>query len=218
MAGYLSDERRWKRFEREWARALKEHGAQYLHMREYAQCRGEFEGWPERKRRALMSKLTWIIKSNVQFRVGIVVPCEAYKQTAGSIEPNNTRLSPFWLCFQDCLSAIAEYCQEHKITDDIALVFDENNESSKHANGFYNSFKQSSNVPNRNQLVSLSFVNDKKVTPLQAADLLAYELNKYHRGYVRKPLEMLDGTFGAFRVWTPEMLKGYASALSASMG
>ncbi len=217
IAGYLSDERRWKRFEREWASALKEHGAKYLHMKEYAQRRGEFKGWPEWKRRALMRKLTWVIKSNVQFRLGAVVPCEACKQTVGSINPNDTRLSPFCLCFVHCLSGIAGYCQKCKITDDIALVFDENNESSKHATGFYTSFRQS-NAPNRNQFVSLSFADDKKVTPLQAADLLAYELNKYHRGYVRKPLEFLDGTCGAFSVWTAERLKQCASALSAAIG
>ena len=217
MAGYLSDEHHWNRFEREWARALNEHGAKYLHMKEYAHCRGEFEGWPEWKRKALMKKLIWTIKSNVKFRVGIVVPCEAYQQIVGSIDPNNTRLSPFCHCFQSCMRAISEYCQKHKITDDVALVFDENNESSKHASGFYTSFKQS-NAPSRNQLVSLSFADDKKVTPLQAADLLAYELNKYHRGYVRKPLEMLDGTYGAFCVWTADMLKQYASGFQQLQG
>jgi hypothetical protein len=216
IAGYIADERRWKRFEREWASTLKEYDVQYLHMKEYAHRRGEFKGWPERKRRALMSKLVWIIKSNVKFRVGVVVPCEAYKLIVGLLDPNDTRLSPFWHCFQYCLRGVVEYCQKHKITDDIALVFDENNESSKHATGFYTAFKQSPNVPNRNQLVSLSFADDKKLTPLQAADLLAYEFNKYHQGYVRKPLDMLDGTDGAFGMWTAEMLKQYASALSAA--
>ncbi len=213
MDGYLSDERRWKRFERQWAKALKEHGAHYLHMKEYAHCRGEFEGWPEYKRKALMSDLIWVIKSNVQFRVGAVVPCEVYKSTVRAIDPKDTRLSPFWLCFQTCLNGLAAYCQKHGIAEDIALVFDENKESSKHAAGFYTAFKAATNVPNRSQLASLSFADDKKLTPLQAADLLAYEFNKYHQGYMRKPLEMLDGTDGAF---TPEMLKQYASALSAA--
>ncbi len=30
MAGYLSSEHKWKRFEREWAKTLKEYGAKYL--------------------------------------------------------------------------------------------------------------------------------------------------------------------------------------------
>ena len=213
IAGYLSDERRWKRFEREWRRALKEHGAQYLHMREYAHRRGEFKGWPEYKRKALLANLIWIIKSNVQFRVGVVVPCEEYKATIGAIDPKDTRLSPFWLCFQTCLSAIGAYCQQEGIADDIALVFDENNESAKHAVGFYTAFKRSSKVPNGKQFVSLSFADDKIHTPLQAADLLAYEFNKYHLGFVREPIKKLDGTYGAFSMWTPEMLKQRASAL-----
>lgn len=211
MAGYLSDEHRWKRFEREWARVLKEYGAKYLHMKEYAHCRGEFEGWPEYKRKALMGQLIHIIKSNVQFRVGVVVPCKVYKSTVAAIDPKDTRLSPFWLCFQTCLGAISTYCRDEQITDDIALVFDENNESNKHALGFYTAFKRRN--ANGNQFVSLSFEDDKKLTPLQAADLFAYEFNKYHQDYVRKPLKMLDGTYGAFRVWTPDDLKQLASAL-----
>lgn len=217
MAGYLSDERRWKHFEREWAKALKEHGAKYFHMKEFAHFRGEFEGWTEGQRKALVQRLTWVITSNVQFRVGAVVPCEAFKQSVGSLEPNNKGLSPFWLCFLSCLKAISAYCQKHNITDDTALLFDENNESSQLATGFYTAFKQATNVPNRSQFVSLSFGDDKIYTPLQAADLLAYELNKSHRGFVRKPLKMLDGTDGVFAVWTPEMIKQYSSQLSSTL-
>ena len=216
MAGYLSDDRRWKRFERQWAKVLKEHGARYLHMKEYAHFRGEFKGWPDYKRKALMGDLIWVIKSNVQFRVGVVVPCEVYKSTLGAIDSKDTRLSPFWLCFQTCLSAVAAYCREQEITDDIALVFDENNESSEHAKGYYSAFKRSPRVPNGKQFVSLLLADDKIKTPLQAADLLAYEFMKYHLGFVRKPMERLDGTYGAFSMWTPEMLKDRALALSAA--
>jgi hypothetical protein len=108
---------------------------------------------------------------------------------------------------QRFLSGILAYCKKEGITDDVALVFDESNEPSRHAAGYYASLKESPGIENRHQLVSLSFADDKKVTPLQAADLLAYEFNKYHRGYVRKPLEMLDGTPGVFAVWTPTMLE-----------
>ena len=57
MAGYMADERHWKRFEREWAKGLKEYGAKYLHMKEYAQSNGEFKGWPEWKRVALHAEI-----------------------------------------------------------------------------------------------------------------------------------------------------------------
>ena len=213
MAGYLSDEHNWKRFEREWAKALKEHGASYLHMKEFTQFQGEFKEWPEWKRKALIQKLIWIIKSNVMFRVGAVVPVADHKRTVGASDPGDNRRSPFWLCFLSCMSAVLAYCRKHGIADDIALVFDENNESSKHATGFYTSLKTLPDVPNGHQLVSLSFADDKKITPLQSADLLAYELNKYHRGFDRKTLRALEGTAGVFAVWTPHMLEEYADAL-----
>jgi len=213
MAGYLSDEHKWERFEREWRKSLKEHGAKYLHMKEFAQSRGEFEGWPEWKRKALVKKLAWVIKSSVIFRVGVIVPCADYRETVGAANPRDTRRTAFWCCFLSCISAILVYCEKHRINDDIGLVFDENSESSQHANGFYSSLKELPEIKNRQQLASLSFADDKKVTPLQAADLLAYELNKYHRGFVRKSLLALEGTEGAFATWTRQMLEGYAASL-----
>ena len=133
-----------------------------------------------------MQKLTWVIRTNVLYRTASAVACSDYEATLGSIDPLDTKRSPFWLCYLSCISSILLYCQKEKITDDVALVFDENNESSKHALGFFTAFKDYDAIPNRNQLVSLSFADDKKITPLQAADLLAYELNKYHRGFKRK--------------------------------
>jgi hypothetical protein len=213
MAGYLSDERRWRIFERDWQKTLKEYCAGYLHMREFAQSRGEFKGWPEWKRKAFLQKLIWVIKSTVLFRVGAVVPCKDYMETVGATDPKDTRRSPFWLCFLSCMSAVLSYCAKNDITDDVALVFDENSESSQHAVGFYSAMKSLPEIKNRSQLFSLSFADDKKLTPLQAADLLAYELNKYHRGFEREPLRALGGTAGVFAVWTRQMLQDYAAKL-----
>ena len=190
-----------------------EYGARYLHMREFTQSRGEFKGWPEWKRKAFLKKLIWVIKSTVLFRVGAIVPCSDYLETVGAADLKDTRRSPFWLCFLSCLSAILAYCKKHSINDDVALVFDENSESSQHALGFYSAIKELPQIMNRDQLSSLSFADDQKMTPLQAADLLAYELNKYHRGFEREPLKALDGTAGVFAVWTRQMLEEYAAKL-----
>lgn len=209
IAGYPSDESKWKRFECEWRKCLKEHGARYLHMRELSQSRGEFKGWPEEKRRAFLGQLISIIKSCVVFRVGAVVPYKDYQQTVGAIEPQPNRLTPFWCCFLSSISAILAYCEQRGITDGVALVFDENTQPKRHADGYFASLQELPEIKNRHQLVSLSFADDKEATPLQAADLLAYELNKYHRGYVRWPLQLLNDIEGTFVVCDRQMLEKY---------
>jgi len=213
MAGYIANENKWLRFEREWRKAMREFGVTHLHMREFTQSRGEFTKWPEAQHRRLMQRVTWVIKSCVMYRVGAAIPCADYQQTVGLVEPENSRISPFWCAFQCCISAILAYCEKFGIADDIALVLDENSESRQHALGFYTSFKESQGLKNRSQLVSMSFADDKKFTPLQAADLLAYELNKYHQGFKRKPLELLEDTMGVFAVWDRKMLEHYAASL-----
>jgi hypothetical protein len=68
-------------------------------------------------------------------------------------------------------------------------------------------------APNGNQLVSLSFADDKKVTPLQAADLFAYEVNKYYRGYERRSLASLADIQHSMVVWDQKTLPGYADKI-----
>ena len=44
---------------------------------------------------------------------------------------------------------------------------------------------------------SLSYDDDRRLLPLQAADFLAYEVSKYRRGWTRKSLLALDTVRGA---------------------
>ena len=60
---------------------------------------------------------------------------------------------------------------------------------------------------------SLSFADDKIVQPLQAADLLAYEISKTFRGFNRAPGKVLNELTGSHVVWSKSSLLEYADAM-----
>jgi hypothetical protein len=83
---FISDDVRWKRFEREWRKILLEYGVTYFHMKEYAHSRGQFDGWEmgDPRRKSLMRRLTWVIKQNVMATVGRAVPVQDYEELGRS--------------------------------------------------------------------------------------------------------------------------------------
>jgi hypothetical protein len=103
---FISDDVRWKRFEREWRKILLEYGVTYFHMKEYAHSRGQFDGWEmgDPRRKSLMRRLTWVIKQNVMATVGRAVPVQDYEELVSPKLPKASQ-TPYFLCFHSCLSA-----------------------------------------------------------------------------------------------------------------
>jgi len=217
LAGYLASVQQWSRFQREWKKALAEFQLPYFHMREYAHSKKAFAGWERDPRRdPLMKRLTWVIKSTVSHAFGIVIRIDEYdKYMTTDLEfPGR---SPYFLCHYTCYGLILKHCAKRGLQDDIAIVFDETAESKAHAEGIHGAYqkmrKAPEEAPNGNQLVSLSFADDKKLTPLQAADLFAYEVNKYYRGYQRKSLASLADIQHSIVVWDQKNLPAYADKI-----
>ncbi len=54
MAACVGLWKTWQEFNRRWERALKENGAPFLHMVDFAHFRGAYVGWTEDQRRNLL--------------------------------------------------------------------------------------------------------------------------------------------------------------------
>lgn len=67
LAGLLSTERKWIKFEHDWQAFLAKHGVPYLHMKEFAHSRGPFSDWKgqEAKRKGFLREAIQVIKRRV---------------------------------------------------------------------------------------------------------------------------------------------------------
>lgn len=119
---------------------------------------------------------------------------------------------------QNCLSGIKLHCKRHTpLSQDerVDLVFDQNAQFSPRAVEAFNGYKINPLLSEyeRNLVGSLSFADDKEVIPLQAADLLAYEINKNLRGYRRHPGMVLNELPGTHLIWDRKHLVEYANRM-----
>lgn len=176
LAAFVSDDLEWTRFDKQWQSALKQNGAPYLHMREFAHFRGPFEGWTEKKRHSLLGQCVAAINSIHAIAVGAAMSVEDFK----TLDHNGqSRLQdPFFSCFQEVVRGVALNASFEPEGYLANLIFSQQDEFRPKAMKLWNAMRQDSDV--RTRIGSLVFRNMRDVPALQAADLLAYELRHYY--------------------------------------
>ena len=194
VAGYVADCHRWKRFEREWKRILDEYGAPYLHMKEMANRRNRrsvYYGWSEQKCADFLGCLAFTItsKSGSIRPVSCAIPADEYLKLASKSEQKEIG-HPYHLCLYWVLPGVLELFKDHS-REIIDFVFDEKKGLQMKALEVFGVFKHSRRIHGVNMLAGLSFYDDKIVMPLQAADFLAYEINKVRREPNRRRKSLL---------------------------
>lgn len=82
LAGFVSTEEKWVKFERSWNAVLAQYNVPYLHMKEYAHSTGAFQGWKrqEEKRKAFLSDLIKVAKLNVRKGFMCSMPLQDYEE------------------------------------------------------------------------------------------------------------------------------------------
>jgi len=177
VAGYISTAEQWELYTRDWTAALAEWRLTTFHMTDFANGVGPFRFWTEEERRFRFARLIRIINDHVIASVGIAVPMRAFDQIFP--KPAKRFIGGAYglaatCCFMDSARILASSYPSARI----AYVFEAGapgvGEVSKVFRWNYNDRGQRPKY----KLLSLEFA-DKTVLPLQAADILAYELYKY---------------------------------------
>lgn len=80
VAGVVSTERKWRRFEEDWNRELDRFGVSAFHMRNFAHSRGEFREWagkPELRAEFLQS-LIGVTKRGIHKAFATIIPADVF--------------------------------------------------------------------------------------------------------------------------------------------
>src|SRR2546422_412165 len=75
VAGFLSSDKRWRRFDQEWKKELRRRDVETLHMTDFETRHGEFKDktWSNDERTAFIAQLAHIIKNTIMIGVGHAV-------------------------------------------------------------------------------------------------------------------------------------------------
>jgi hypothetical protein len=184
IAGYIAEEKTWFEFSRHWRAVLTEHDVSALHMRLSTASRGEFLGWDESRRRPFMEDLISVINSSDLWGVAVGVDKAAFEaltragdgSAAVTLSGERAR-DPYLWAFHDAVIETANQI-DHIPAETVAFVFDRQERLQSASARIFEGLRAEESWPRRFRLGSLSFDEARLRPPLQAADLLAYEIQK----------------------------------------
>jgi len=179
LAGWLSTDERWRRFEAEWREALSDFGVDMFHMNKFANGAPPFKGWPEKKRQARLARLLTIINRHALGSVGWVINKPLYDKVVAE-KAQSICGSPYGLAAVACFTDVASAMRGMKIVDAwVAYVFEKGTEGQADILKMFNENMRDPARKEHFRLLSLRFEDKRKYLPLQAADILAYELYQH---------------------------------------
>lgn len=185
LAGLLATENAWNTFEVEWRDACAAAGLKKpFHMKDLAAQRKEFKGWPEEKRRGLLSQLISTIIRAGGIPIGSVVSLDGYNALPSQ---DKVRLKdPHFLAFQTLTYQIAAAAGISIEPGPATMVYAHHPE---HSDGLGNTRQLWEAVRKFNPIIwqfMESYVCSEQTDHpgLQAADLWAYEL-RHHFQVIR---------------------------------
>lgn len=219
VSGYLATPKQWSNFQKEWKIVLDIAGIPYFHMTDFVARVKEYKGWTQEKRDEIYQALLAVIQRNVMYGIGALVLLSDYREVINTEFRQAVVGQPFTFCSKMCLFAAAQWAERVGYKDSIRYVFDDGDQHKQdilkahtHActdeelSAFY-----------RFSTGSLTFGHKDKVTPIQAADILAYEMYKemYRnvypsepKRYTRRSMHALLDQDGDYKVYNKDGLMG----------
>jgi hypothetical protein len=204
VAGFVSSAKDWKEFDSAWVARLAQDELAYFHMVEFAHTEGEFRKWAdlnaatrEKKRRALLSDLLEIIHGHAyrKFACGISTEQWAERMTPANIE--RFRINAYIQAALICAARISNWALAERIRTPVELVF----EAGDIGKGVLTEYLSARGGPDpifkpKKAILREDGIVIPAFTPLQAADLFAYEsllgIRNYENGFPRPTRFALD--------------------------
>ena len=175
VAGYLSTAEQWKLFTEEWKAALEEFQLEQFHMTDFANRAKDYSSWTDCERNARFARLAAIIRRHTLASIS----SGFLRQSFDAIFDRDAKRfvgGPYGAAVGMCFLDVAERLKPLYPSARVAYVFES---GAKGAGDIASAFRMNyADAETREQfkLESFRFDEKRQCVPLQAADILAYEL------------------------------------------
>jgi hypothetical protein len=179
VAGYIQKAVVWSFFSDAWKAVLDTPPSiEYFHMAEAENLNGQFRGWSAEQRDAKVATLADIIVGFRPWSISCSISREQHERIVRPVSPYDLR-KPFVECFLAIVVKLAQWHEAMGETLPVDIVFDECGITPPESAFFYNGAKNALSPEARELLGGPPiFRDDKKILPLQAADMLAWHLRR----------------------------------------
>jgi hypothetical protein len=183
MAGVFGFPNQWDFLSELWAKQLADPcpGKPALTRFHMAECQagdGEFLGWKRIETDFLVHELDSIIIKTGIYGFGGAIARKHYDQLiTGDLRRSSGDAET--MCIINCFVKFLSWAKENALGHSIALVFDDRPQKRRDVqkiHDVYRGFVDGYKEPESPEIVSVSFASSRKVLPLQAADLFAWEI------------------------------------------
>lgn len=195
-ACYVADATQWKEFCRNWDEARAEEGFDVFHMADFMarpdKQKKPFCDWDKRKKSHVYSRLASIINTRVRVGFGFGIPTEAFDKCASADFKKEMASDAFNYAIQCLLGVVQQWHVQFGKGKAIQYVFEDRAGMGK----VHQVFDLLKEKPREAEKLGfradvqggLSFQSPKQFKPLQAADILAWNMNAHMRDIVLKGL------------------------------
>lgn len=186
VAGYIARPSQWKLFTRDWTRVLKPTGIKVYHATDAQALEKQFKGWTGQQVGELCSRLLPIIPRYAR-GASVSIDMREFRAAVGH-RPELMRVfsTPYNACFHWFTMSLLDWADRAGSEPKFAFVHEINDMKAQAIEGF-EWVKKHSPFGNGGSLLSLSFADKDEFVPLQAADILAFEVNKRLKDQSKHP-------------------------------
>ena len=130
MAGYVSNAKKWKKFEQRWKEIIDREGVKQFHMTDCVSFAGEFANWREHpdRRKRLINELLDCARKYTNKRFSATVIMEDYNRVDSEYKLHEYYGYPYSLCATSCIEHVRTWAKNRKIRDRITYVFEDGDE------------------------------------------------------------------------------------------
>ncbi|HXO68818.1 MAG TPA: DUF3800 domain-containing protein [Bradyrhizobium sp.] len=183
MAGYVGAFHAWIAFEQSAREVFAEFSVTQLHGKEFNDTKGDFKGWPRRKKEAFAARLYLQLRRTAEFGVNFSIVRGAYHRARFEFG-EKPRESAYGHCFQNVVDAIMRssvmkyYAAEHRGT--LSFVVEAGNKNDADIVRIFNEIKLDPRHAGVDRILkTVTFADKGSAIALQMADFLAFHSRRY---------------------------------------
>ena len=211
VAGLVASQSRWEAFEPDWRLLLASHKIEYFRAKEFYKRNKPFglrTKWDSQYQRdRFVQQLLQIIQTYSALAVIAIIDLREYQRIFRRRDRVSQRVksdvgTEYTIAGTGCQWLAGRWAEEQGYQEPIQFYFDSGH---KHASEFltsHNRVLQFPEIVQPHHIGGLNFDDDKKVRPLQAADLLAYGITQS----LRRRLDLRD-TDAAIKQYVGQKVK-----------
>ena len=175
---FISTVKQWRRFTSEWEEVAAKSNFRTFHMAEFASCKGEFIGWPNKKRERVLTRLCALINkySSVGTAVGVVKA--DYESAIQGDFRNYCGRYHYTFVVRHCAKGPRKWLNEHPGSS-IQYIFDQMGKGKGEIMNVMDDAMERSRQRGETAITGYSFEDKSRFAPLQAADILAWSYYQY---------------------------------------